>query len=296
MMLVTVNGKAYCYHQDFQGEDTLRSQMNALAGQTFQLSFESWYQQGYWGEKCMPHGLFLDGKCVSNVFANLFEVDLYGDRKRYIQLGTVMTDPEYRGKGLSRFLMEQIINQWKNNCDGIYLYANDSVTEFYPKFGFAEEQEYRYSAAVTGKKGNVRKLNLDLPEDRALLLQKCGKTPFAAVSMRNSTEITMFHCLLFLRENLYYLPDYDAVAVAETEGACLYCMELFSQSGNGLKEILAILAGENCCQVNLGFTPGEQYGFVASPHHEEDTHLFVYQEKENPFHTGKLMFPVLSHT
>ena len=55
-----------------------------------------------------------------------------------------MTDPDYRGKGYARLLMERVMEDIKD-ADGIYLYGNDSVAEFYPKFGFAESKEYFFS-------------------------------------------------------------------------------------------------------------------------------------------------------
>ena len=61
---------------------------------------------------------------------------VFGEEKQYIQLGTVMTHPDYRKKGLSRVLTNKAIADYREKCDLIYLFANSSVLNFYPKFGF----------------------------------------------------------------------------------------------------------------------------------------------------------------
>ena len=68
-----------------------------------------------------------------------------GPIKNYIQLGTVMTAPPCRKQGLSRFLMEEIKKDWEGRCDGMYLFANDTVLDFYPKFGFSRQEPVSYT-------------------------------------------------------------------------------------------------------------------------------------------------------
>lgn len=82
---------------------------------------------------------------MANVSVNIIDIEIQEQVKRYIQIGTVMTDCNYRNKGLSRKLMDKILQDWKDKCDAIYLYANDSVLDFYPKFGFIKAMEYQYS-------------------------------------------------------------------------------------------------------------------------------------------------------
>lgn len=56
-----------------------------------------------------------------------------------LSLGAVATKKEYRGKGYIRVLMEHIINKYNNIP--MYLFANDSVVDFYPRFGFTRTYE-----------------------------------------------------------------------------------------------------------------------------------------------------------
>ena len=84
-------------------------------------------------------------------------MNVLGKKKNYIQIGTVMTDNEYRNKGLSRYLIEKIISEYKEKSDCIYLSANDTVLKnlkvtakvdsFYSGIMHSEEKELKTNAA-----------------------------------------------------------------------------------------------------------------------------------------------------
>ena len=134
----------YNYITAVKNDDRLRESFNELTRKTFCFDFVSWYETGHWGEMYLPHVLVDGDKVISNVSVNLMQFDLNGEKKNYIQLGTVMTDPEYRGQGLNRFIMEQILREYEGKVDGIYLFGNDSVLDYYPKFGFRPSKEYEF--------------------------------------------------------------------------------------------------------------------------------------------------------
>ena len=71
-----------------------------------------------------------------------------GPRKRPHPLGTVMTDEAYRRQGLAKKLMDHVVNQYKDSCDGFYLFANLYAVDFYDKCGFSREMEYHYSVKM----------------------------------------------------------------------------------------------------------------------------------------------------
>lgn len=95
-----------------------------------------------------------------------------------------MTDNEFQNKGLSRVLMEKILDEWNGKCDLIYLFANDSVLDFYPKFGFKKCNEYVYSIRKSNidistnstSFKHIRKLDMDNIEDRDTLHNLASNT------------------------------------------------------------------------------------------------------------------------
>lgn len=276
----------------------LRESFMELAIRTFHLDFHSWHQNGFWGDRYIPYAM-TDGKQVAaNVSVNLMDMVLNGEQKRYIQLGTVMTAPEFRGKGFSRRLMESVLDDWASRCDGIYLFANDSVLEFYPKFGFRPAVEHQVSMNITPKEGHIRRLDMSDPRDLQTLFSYYKKgNPHSRFAMADNEGLLAFYCTGLLKENVYYLPESGAVAIAEPDrGGCL-CYDIFSDGREELKSILAILLAKvgspQASKVVLGFTPKEPSGEPA-PLREEDTTLFLLEGKEDLFRENRIMFPLLS--
>jgi hypothetical protein len=50
--------------------------------------------------------------------------------------------------------LEKVLGEWRRKYDLIYLFANDSVLDYYPKFGFSRVEEYQY----------LKEINLRLSE------------------------------------------------------------------------------------------------------------------------------------
>jgi len=141
--------------------EAFRRSFNELAEKTFGINFERWYQEGYWNNKYIPYSLMYKEMIVANISVNIVDVLIDGNKRRYIQIGTVMVDECYRGDGLSKVLMDKVLTEWENKCDLIYLYANDSVLDFYPKFGFEKCDEYQHSINKTKYK-SIEKVILAL--------------------------------------------------------------------------------------------------------------------------------------
>ncbi|MGE7624770.1 GNAT family N-acetyltransferase [Viridibacillus sp. NPDC096237] len=104
---------------------------------------------------------------VSHNKVSTIDFIVFGKKKRFVQLGTVMTDEHYRNQGLSRVLMETVLDEWKDKCDMFYLFANDSVLDFYPKFGFVPVDEYEATTKVSKIENpySVRKMDIDNVND-----------------------------------------------------------------------------------------------------------------------------------
>ncbi|WP_019850852.1 GNAT family N-acetyltransferase [Desulfitobacterium sp. PCE1] len=104
---------------NIKDNDTLRHSYNSLAEKTFGLSFEEFYQNGYWTDKYIPYSLVDNGKVIANASVSIIKFLHYGQEKLCLQIGTVMTDIDYRNQGLSRYLIETILKEWKDKCNSI---------------------------------------------------------------------------------------------------------------------------------------------------------------------------------
>lgn len=274
---------------------TLRKSFSALAEKTFGISFEEWYRNGYWGDNYLPYCFSEGGRVISAAAANIMTLSLDGECRKYIQIGTVMTDEAYRGRGLSRRLLNEIICDWKENCSGIYLFANSSVLDFYPRFGFAPEEEFVYSTSTAPLSGDFRRMDMLSAADRGILRDCYARSnPFSALGFKNSFGLLMFYCSSFLKNCVYYSERFNAAAIAEYEGRSLICHDIFGGEKAKLKDILNALADETSERAVLGFAPKSPQGFDITSL-ESDDYLFVLKGGNNPLCGRRLRLPSLSH-
>ena len=178
-----------------------------------------------------------------------------------------------------------------------------SVLEFYPRFGFERQVQYQWSMsmqAMTGEKDKkpiIEKLDIENPEHLNLLKNCYEKgNPFSKLQTVNGFGLLMLYCGSFLKDCIYYIPEMDAVVIAELEDGVLYCLDIFCEAGKKLNQILSAVAGEKINQVVFKFTPTEQKECKIQRIEDEDDVLFVLKGKENIFAEEKLLFPEIAHT
>jgi len=292
---ISIGGKKYTYISNAIQNDDFRESYFNLVQQVFGLDFKPWYQTGFCKNGFIPYTLFDGDTAVSSVGIVISNFLWQGKPRNYVQISTIATAPEYRGRGLSRFLMEKVMSEWKDKCDCMYLYANDSVVDFYPKFGFIPVYEYKYSMPLTKKVGAFRKLDLSIKSDVDLLIRKHKQSnPFSLLTMNENIEMMLFHCISFLSDNIYYIEKCDAVVIAEHEDDVMFCYDIYSGISSDIHELLGIVALDGTKNVTLGFTPKTEASFTVEESDENDSKFFVLNGKENILHDNKLTFPFLS--
>ncbi len=282
--------------KDYRDNDALRHSFNELAGKTFGLDFEDWYQNGFWGEKYNPHSIVIDGKIVANVSVNKTEMLLDGVHKRFLQLGTVMTDEKYRNRGLCRTIMEQIEAEYQGRTDGVYLFANDSAAGFYPKFGFRKAVEYQYSKPVVNTGGcQLEQIRMDSSAAWEALTEAIHRNRFRGrLDMVNNPELILFYVTKYMQENVFYHKATDTYVIAEPENGRLFLHNVFSGRLTEPDAVIALF-GEGIKEVTLGFAPRQTEGYAAAELLEEDSTFFVKGQAWDAFEKKKLRIPSLSH-
>ncbi|MFJ7935760.1 GNAT family N-acetyltransferase [Sporosarcina sp. NPDC096371] len=300
---IIINGKNYILISNYKHDDKLRKSFNALTQQVYNFDFEKWYNSGYWGENCLLYSLLDDDKIVSHITVSVIDFMVLGEKKRFVQLGTVMTDEQYRNQGLSRVLLEKVLVEWKDHGDMIYLYANDSVLDFYPKFGFVPVDEYQASTTVTPIQSPyaVRKMDMASDSDRDLLYETAKHSvALFDITMQNNAGLVMFysHCfdLFSVKENLFYIEELNAIAVAEYEENKLILFDILATETFAIDDVIRALALEDTVEAILRFMPINSEKYEVSLFKEEDSTLMVMADNSELFQQNKLIFPMLSHT
>lgn len=295
---ILINGNRYAFIKEFKDNVLLRNSYNALTKKTYGFDFEKWYQGGYWGSSYKPYSMMNGKNIVANVSASIMDCLVLGKSKKLVQIGTVMTDPAYRNQGLSRYLIEKVIGEWNGRCDMIFLFANDSVLNFYPKFGFEAVSEYQYFKEIKVHNDVIaaEKIDMSIDYNRKLVAERAAHSiPVSKLSVLKNAGLVMFYCTTYIRNKVYYLKEQDVIAIAEYNGDTLYLYDIFSMAKIDLDDVIKSLTNKNVKKVVLGFTPYDINGYHETLLQEEDTTLFVMKDKADLFKNNKLMFPVLSH-
>lgn len=290
----------YSVIKDYRDNNELRASFNELAEKTFGLDFEDWYRNGFWGDNYNPYSIVIEGKVVANVSVNKTDMLIDGVVKHFIQLGTVMTDEAYRNHGLSRAIMEQIESDFDGKVDGAYLFGNDSVLEFYPKFGFKRAKEYQLSKKISKEElgsceCKYRKVAMDNETAWRQLVNAMNTTVFhGKLDMVNNNELIMFYVTNFMQESVYYNSDTDTYVIADIDGESVFIHNIFSSRLTELNTVIRLF-GSGIKEIILGFTPKEIEGFEVEELHEADCTFFVKGGGMDIMEKNRLRIPSLSH-
>lgn len=297
ILKVTFKNKEYTFLVGYQKEIKYRDALNDLLKKVFGFSFEEWYKAGYWNEKYIPYTLFDEERAVANASVNIMDFNTFGEQQRYIQIGTVMTDEDYRNQNLSSFLMEKVLEEWNEKCDFIYLYANKSVLGFYPKFDFSTVKEYEYFKSVERniEYANLEKLNMDMQSNKDRLHDYAKNSKiFSKISMRENADLVMFYCISFLKDNVYYIKSLDVIVIAKINDKKIHILDVFSRVEVELDRVVYSVVSSQINEIVLGFTPKNCSTYKVREISGDDV-LFMQKGKTRLFDENQVMFPLLSH-
>ncbi|MCT3719429.1 GNAT family N-acetyltransferase [Elizabethkingia anophelis] len=300
---INIGGHNYTLAIGYHEDEVLRKEFNRLTQEVWKFDFENYYQLGLWNDNCIIYSLFDKKRIVSHVTVSLFYTEIRGEKKKILQFGTVMTDPEYRNRGLSRFLMEQVIKDFGEKTDGMLLFANKSVLDFYPKFGFQAAKEYQAFKNIISENLTssleIRKLDMNRREDIELLTRRIENSiPNTQLVLQNSA-VSLLYCYAYPKfgytNSVYYIENLDTAVVASVEANVLEITEIFSANIIDLQDVIGAFSHEKFTSVRLGFTPLEK-GFEYELLVHDDLVLYISEELQNLFAKQELTVPFLSHT
>lgn len=298
-----INGRELTLAVGWQEDAALRQQLHPLTREIFGFDFEGWYQAGYWSDSCIPYSLLEGEGIAAHITVSRMRFLLYGEEREYVQLGTVLTAPACRGQGLSRALMERVLADWREGCDLVFLFANNSVLDFYPRFGFVPltEQETTFPLEAGRPNLPVRQLDMADEGDRALLVRMAETTaPQGVLSMVRNPQLVMFYCQCFeglpFREQVYWLESLPAAVVARQEGDTLVISDIFSPAVQDVRAVAAALAKPGVSRAVLEFLPADPGVGCMAPYVDEEGGLFAQGRDLERLQARPFRFPILSHT
>ncbi|CAM2362869.1 GNAT family N-acetyltransferase [Listeria seeligeri] len=283
---------------DYKDNELYRKTFNDLAESIFDINFEEWYKQGFWNDKYVCYSYLDKNKVIANVSINKMDLIYQGNDYRALQIGTVMTHPDYRNQGLAQELINHVISKYEQDYDFFYLFANDTVLDFYPKFGFERVEESSFTVDATSlKKRNykIKKLNPDDELDFQLISRiVSNRVPLSSIlDVKNSEDLLMFYLLIALRDAIYYIEELDAIVLYEQEEEDLYVLDIISTKKLDIVEVLGFLANKKIETIHVSFTPEKNKYIDAAYIIETEDMLFM---RPNLFTADPyFLFPATSH-
>jgi len=284
---------------NYRHDEKLKDSFNDLAIKTFGLDFRGWYNKGYWNDQYIPYSFVKDESVIANASIYKMSIRIKGERLNGIQIGTVMTDENYRHQGLAKQLMLHILKEYEGAYDFIYLFANNTVLDFYPKFGFSRIHESEFSLDLTNKpiqpkNANVKQLTIE--QDLELLENYAKKrdTQSSMIEVEQNESLLMFYFTLVFPNAIYYLEDLKTIVLMEEEEGVLNIYDIISLQSINVEDLLASIVKETTKKVVFYFTPEfTMEGMTATILPNDDDALFVLSKK--PILQGNFMFPLTSH-
>lgn len=229
-----------------------------LARDTFGLQFEQWDALGYWDHTYRCYAMVNEGEITANVSVSFATMVVDGQPYKAAQIGTVMTNPKYRGLGLSKKLMLKVMEDVAD-IDIVYLFANATVLEFYPKFGFEKRIQATFTiqaADLTIKPTEVKRFNIQDANARNLFYDTVKhRSPVSSkMAMLQNENIVMFHALTQYANDIYYVPAYEAFVIAKQHEDRFQLIDVIAKQYIALIDILQALPIQSP-KIQLCFTP-----------------------------------------
>ncbi|AVK84770.1 GNAT family N-acetyltransferase [Lysinibacillus sp. B2A1] len=285
---------------DYRNNESLKESFNALAMKTFKIDFRGWYNKGYWNDTYIPYSLVDGGRIISNASINKMSIIINGKKYKGIQIGTVMTDENYRNQGLAKQLMQHILKEHENTCDFMYLFANDTVLDFYPNFGFTRLNESEFSLDLAKSpiqmKLGAKVKQLTIENDLALLEKFAENRHVNSVilDVEHNESLIMFYLTVVFQEAIFYVEDLETIVLMEKEEGTLHIFDIISLNAQNVEAVLASVVKETTKKMVFYFTPDFTIeGMTATITPNDDDALFILMKK--PLLKGNFMFPLTSH-
>lgn len=229
-----------------------KKQINELIMHVFGFSFDRWHALNLWDDQYERYSIIENGMVIANISVSKMNMTINGRQRDFLQLGSVATREEYRGKGLSRKIMEHIIKRYPETP--MFLLGNDSVVEFYPKFGFVPIT-YKQPYLEHKLQNDTKMIKLNVTDPKVDHYLK-GRNQFSQIlDCTNPYSINWFHLLYGHSDHIYEIPQLDVMLIAEQQNNTLIIHDLIAKNKVTFAQIVPHLGFDHVDVIQFGFNP-----------------------------------------
>jgi predicted N-acetyltransferase YhbS len=259
--------------------------------------WQLWRDRGGWTEQYEIFTIVDGDRIVSTIGRTRMQLVVNGETRVGYQLGAVATLNSYRQQGSARQLMDWVIDGLDEPDQPMLLFANNSVRDFYPRFGFRRIRQRRSVARVSINPSDVQALRCDPAKaaDRSRLANLCAlarpiRGPLAA---RDYYSVLLWH--LSCRPVIaFWLPEFDAVIAVTAKEGRLIVRDVIAMRPFDLSLVIPTLIACPITDLEFGFDPEDWWPTADhSEFDDADSSLFVRGVASI---ASPVQFPELAHT
>lgn len=285
--------------QNYKDNDNLRNNFFDFIRNIFgNLDFREWFERGFWNDQFIPYSIVIDGKIIANVSISKLRLLIDDKEKSGIQIGSVGTLPEYRGQGFARKLMNYVIDQHEDSTDLFFLFANETVLDFYPRFGFRHVTQTIFSQNLSNFHPDFsgRKLDINSETDMSIIKPLVNnRAPLTQIfGALDHSFITFWHLLNIFPENIIYLDDANVIIIATESNQELHIFDVIFTENVAISELIGKVIQNDTTNTVVYHFPPDQLNFHYDDTIPCDDPLFV--RGDFPIDGRKFKFPVTAQT
>lgn len=255
--------------------------------------FEPWIEWGCWDDAYTAFVAFDGDTPVANVSRTRMRLLADGIERGGWQLGAVCTRPEYRGRALGRRLLDAALAGC--GSDPVLLFANPTVRDFYPRFGFVPREEWIFEVAHGAVPSGTPAPTLDpadpLVRARIRQLAADGSPATQRFGARGHGDIALWYLangfIPAPRE-----PQPGTLVFCTRDDDCLLLHEVLSDGAVDLAALIPSLIDQPIRRLRFDFTPEGLWPQAQALAIDPEADLFV----RGFVPMGRHRFPKLAQT
>jgi predicted N-acetyltransferase YhbS len=250
------------FMSNYSSDKTKREALYPLFETVFGIEtavLQDFYKKGFWNPTYCPFTLFDGEQAVANVSMFSLPLMINGTLVQAAGIQSVMTHPEYRGKGFMKKLFTEMLAVLDKKFEASFLFTE--APELYIPFGFRSMPQYCFTADMdyepNQQKQPLKRLDFFNPHD-LLLIQELFQSykpvshMLAPIDHASSFYLNMYNP--YFHKNLYYSKELHALLVFELQGETLKLYDMINNTIPSLDEVCSQIP-YSISRVELYFCP-----------------------------------------